>query len=274
MAGSALLTQCVVGVDIKQYSVGRNIRQQDALQRVLDAKLSMSAESVGLDRGSWDRHPGGDGEMAVIPPECDLSAVVGGFVRHLDDGLAAHNEDHGASMQIKLRMAIHIGLLKRSELGYAGPALIVLSRLLNAHQLRAALRDPRNGDLALLVSSPVYEVVEAGVDGLRPRAFQQVHVEDPAKGFGQIAYLHVAGGPTGPAVQGEPRAANPAARKETDDTAPAPGRDTDSGTGTGTGTGTGGTTMIGTQWNLPGPGNHIKQSNGDMYIFNTSTDDT
>ncbi|WP_262842160.1 hypothetical protein [Sphaerisporangium corydalis] len=260
MPETPLVSRCVIGIDVEKYSVGRRIRQQDGVQRTLDTMLSQSAESAGLDRTIWDRLPAGDGEMAVLP-ECDLTTVVGGFVRDLDDRLAVHNEDHGPGMQIKLRMAAHIGLLKRSPLGYAGPALVVLSRLLNADELRRALRNAEDTHLALIVSSSMFPVVESGGLGLRPWTFRKIEVVDDAKGFSEVAYIHpanevAAGRPSdGPPVPGPPPSREPAAPAEEK-----AGKERSG-------------TMIGTQWNISGPDARINHSDRDMYLFETTADD-
>ncbi|WP_182906535.1 hypothetical protein [Microbispora sp. H13382] len=212
--------------------------------------LQESAEAAGLDRGIWDRQPEGDGEVAVISPECDLSGLVGLFIRTLEDRLALHNEDHAPGTQIRLRVAMHIGLLKRASLGYASPALVTVNRLLNADVLRTALRETEEADLALLVSPEVHQVVEAGVDGLRPRRFREVFVEDPAKGFASPAYLYLAGGT-------QPRPAAPAGTRTGSPSAP--------GTPS-----PAATSVYGQQWNV-GPNAHIQQSQGPMYITDNRT---
>jgi hypothetical protein len=193
MATNALVHRCVIGIDIEKYSLGRTVHQQDITQRSLDEILRRGAQAAGLDRDVWIRQPGGDGELAILPADSDLSAVIGRFVRDIDDRLAEHNRIHGTGTQIRARMAIHLGLLQESALGFAGPALIVLSRLLNSQVLKDALAAVSGADLALLLSAPAYEIVEADAHGLRRRAFREVEVEDTAKGFRGVAFLHVAG---------------------------------------------------------------------------------
>lgn len=188
-----LVDRFVVGVDVEKYSV-RNVRQQDETQQALDSILDTAAAAAGLDRQLWVTAPGGDGELAVLPADVDMVAVVSRFVSELDDRLGAFNEDRVPVMKIRLRVAMHIDTVKLSAFGYAGPGLVVLSRLLDAAPLRAALASALDANLALLVSEPVYrKVVQSGLGGLRPRRFAAITVDNKAKGFRETAYLHIPG---------------------------------------------------------------------------------
>ncbi|MCW2935647.1 MAG: hypothetical protein JWM19_6609 [Actinomycetia bacterium] len=197
--GQELVNRFVLGVDVEKYSV-RNVRQQDDTQRALHHILSEAAEAAGLDRQDWVTMPGGDGEHAILPADVDMVAVAGALVAQLDDLLTAYNEDHSDSMKIRLRVAMHMDTVLRSALGYAGPGLVVLSRLLDAAELKAALAGATDASLALLVSEPVYRsVIQSGLGGLRPGRFRMLTIDNPAKGFRQAAYLYIPGTAAGAA---------------------------------------------------------------------------
>jgi hypothetical protein len=190
---SPLLDRFVVGVDVQKYG-SRNVRRQSDTQRELDRLLRKSAAAADLNRELWDKAPGGDGELAVLPPDIDLAKVVGRFVSALNEKLCVYNEDRVQEMKIRLRVAMHIDTLMLSSLGYAGPALVVLSRLLDSRPVRDALIWATDAELALLVSEPVHrKVVESGLGGIQPKQFRAVQVELPAKDFSATAYLHVPG---------------------------------------------------------------------------------
>ncbi len=193
MRANQLVERFVVGVDVEKYS-SKNTRQQDETQRALDQILSEAASAAGLDRQEWQTAPGGDGELAVLPGDVDMVAVVGRFVSELDDHLATFNDDRVPAMKVRLRVAMHIDTVKPSTFGYAGPGLVVLSRLLDAKPLRAALASATDANLALLVSVPVFrKVVESGFGALRPHRFSRVTVDIPAKHFREEAYLYLPG---------------------------------------------------------------------------------
>ncbi|SDW43754.1 GUN4-like [Amycolatopsis xylanica] len=203
----SLVERFVIGVDIQGFS-GRGTREQVELQRALDRMLDDAAESAGVSRRNWERRADGDGEFAVLPADVDLLAMVRGFVNELDIRLMDHNEDHSPKMRIRLRVAMHTDVLTDGVLGRAGPAPIVLARLLDSAPVRAALKEQPTAHLAQIISEPVYlKVVMSGLGGLRPSQFAKVLVDLPEKDFHQTAYLYV---PTGfPAPQTESSAARP-----------------------------------------------------------------
>lgn len=223
-----LVDRFVVGVDVEKYSA-RNVRQQDETQRALDQILSTAASAAGLDRRLWMTAPGGDGELAILPADVDMVAVVGRFVSELDDRLGTFNEDRVPAMKIRLRVAMHIDTVKPSAFGHAGPGLVVLSRLLDATLLRAALSRAPGANLVLLVSEPVYrKVVESGFGGLQPRRFAAITVDNKDKGFRQTAYLYVPGTSLDASARpGDAAGAEPGGTAE----APPPGQPPASGAG-------------------------------------------
>jgi hypothetical protein len=190
----SLVDRFVIGVDIQRYGA-RVMRRQGLLQRELDRILDEAAEAAGVSRAKWHRVDGGDGEMAVLPADVDLLAIVRRFVSELDLRLADHNEDHVAETRIRLRVAMHSGALTPKPHGYTGPAFIVLQRLLDSAPVRAAMTEVPEAHLAQIISGSVYErAVVPELGGLRPRQFREVKVDLPAKEFHEIAYLHVPNG--------------------------------------------------------------------------------
>ncbi len=190
-----LVERFVVGVDIRNFSA-RIPRHQVELQRALDRMLGEAAAAAGLDRTRWECRQEGDGETAMLPPGVDLLAIVRRFVSELDTRLTDHNEDHAREMEIRLRVAMHTDVVTPGHLGPAGPALIVLKRLLDSAPVRAALTNAPAANLAQIISEPVFQrAVLPGLEGVRPRQFREVLVEAPEKGFRQTAYLYVPGQP-------------------------------------------------------------------------------
>ena len=188
------MDRCVLGVDVQGYSK-RNTRRQGDIHRDLDRVLGEAAASAGLDRSQWIVSHTGDGENAVMPADVDLMAVIGRFVPALHSLLAVRNEDCVPEMRIRLRVAVHIDTLTIS-MGTvaAGPAHVVLSRLLDSDAVRDALAQAERSELALIVSTPVYEkVVLSGLAGVSPEQYAAVQVDLAAKGFRHTGYVHVPG---------------------------------------------------------------------------------
>lgn len=188
----SLFQRFVVGVDVQGFSE-RPTRLQRGIQTALVRILDEAAESAGISRTLWERREEGDGETAVLPDGVDLLAVVRTFVSELDWRLTDHNEDHQPAMRLRLRVAMHVGAIAEGSLGYAGPALIDLQRLLDSDPVRGALAPGVN--LAQIISEPLYqEVVLSELRGIRPAQFKKVLVDIPKKRFRRTAYVYV---PTG-----------------------------------------------------------------------------
>jgi hypothetical protein len=188
----SLVDRFVIGVDIQRYST-RVMRRQVLLRERLDRILAAAADKAGISRTEWLRMDTGDGELAVLPADVDLLAAVRQFVTELDVLLADHNEDHAPDVGIRLRVAMHSGVLTPASNGYTGPALVDLQRLLDSPPVRAALTDVPAAHLAQIISSAVYErAVVPELGGLRPRQFREVKVD--VKEYHETAYLYVPNG--------------------------------------------------------------------------------
>jgi hypothetical protein len=192
----ALIERFVLGFDIKDSSL-LSARLQKKLYEELDRMLDEASARVGLDRSGWVRHPGGDGEMAVLPADVDLVALVGDFVLWLDRKLTDHNEMFAPPARLRLRLAMHTGALTTAPFGFAGPALVTLGRLLNSRPVRGALDDTSTANLAQIISESLFhKAVVAELEGLRPSRFRRVEVDE--KTFHETAYVYVPEPPPSP----------------------------------------------------------------------------
>jgi hypothetical protein len=188
-----LVERFVIGFDIKGYS-DLNARRQGNIQADFHTMLDRTAEIVGIDRTPWEKQPTGDGEIAVLPPDADMVRIVRPFTLELNEQLMTYNEDRSPDTAMRLRVAMHTDAIKKTEHGYAGPALIVLTRLLDCPPLHDALDLAGRAALALLVSDPIFQKVGvSGLGGIRPEHFTPIRVYIPSKKFDQTAHLHVPG---------------------------------------------------------------------------------
>jgi hypothetical protein len=175
-----LIYRLLLAVDVEKYSA-RDARGQLRAQTDLRNILSLAAQNVGLDRSLWYEQVSGDGELAVLPEDVDVSLVVGDFTRQLETVLGEFNHARGEGRRLRLRVALHHGTLTPGPFGPAGDAPIVVSRLLNAKPLRRVLADQQHRDVALIVSQTLYQdVVRTGFCSLDPQDFRPVRVN--AKG--------------------------------------------------------------------------------------------
>jgi hypothetical protein len=93
---------------------------------------------------------------------------------------------------MRVRLALHRGLIKEGPNGWIGAAPIAVHRILDSDPLRAALAGNPEADFVLGVPDSLYrDVIVPGE--LPPRAdeFTAMPVEVPQKGFVEHCWLHV-----------------------------------------------------------------------------------
>lgn len=180
--GRALLMAC----DITGYGSGDD-QLQAAMQKALVTVLDEAAGRAGLARSEWDRESTGDGELALLPTTESEPRVVDDFVRELAAALARHNRHLADRARMRLRVAIHYGVVYPASNGYAGQGVVVVSRLLDSKPLREAMRRS-DTELALIISNVIYsDIVLNGHTSLRPQDFRRVAVR--IKEFSDDAWL-------------------------------------------------------------------------------------
>ena len=139
----------------------------EALQRSL-ARAGISwADSTIEDRG--------DGVLVVLPPELPKAWLVGGLPTYLAETLGEHNASCTAQQQIRLRVALHGGEVRRDAHGFAGASINQAFRLIESSAVKAALRDSQ-GAIALIVSDWFYEEVVRHYPEAKPSRFHQVQI--------------------------------------------------------------------------------------------------
>ncbi|MEV6623340.1 hypothetical protein AB0M83_03815 [Amycolatopsis sp. NPDC051106] len=159
----------VVAVDVEGFS-GMGILDQAAVSLRLEEVLDRAAEGAGLVRAGWLRQPRGDGELAVLPADSDVSRVVADFVDEVVEELG-----RGSRPRPRLRISMHHGALTAGVFGPIGDALVVACRLLDADSVRETLARHPGEDVVLVVSQRLYEdVVATRFRGLRPDRFRPV----------------------------------------------------------------------------------------------------
>jgi hypothetical protein len=174
-----------VSVDAQGYS-GRDAQAQRELQADLRTMLSSAADAARLNRIRWRTQDQGDGQLALVPTGPEEPRVIDDFVRHLGAFLGRYNEPRRTAAQLRVRMALHTGVTYPAPLGFAGPAVVVVTRLLQCAELRDAL-DATTEPLAVILSPVAYEIVAMGHTTLTPSQFRRVTVT--AKGYSGDAWI-------------------------------------------------------------------------------------
>jgi hypothetical protein len=161
---------------------------QHDLVRILAAGRAMA----GIDAAQVDPQPQGDGQFTVLPVGLDEAAVIPRLLRGLGAALSARNEAEPAD-RIRLRVALHRGLVKEADNGWVGRATIAVHRILDSPPLREALAEHPGADWVLGVPDVLFADVLSAGDDPPPSGFRPVTVDLPAKGFLERAWLYVPG---------------------------------------------------------------------------------
>jgi hypothetical protein len=201
------LRRLIIAVDVHRYSLRDPLAQVDTQQALVDA-LETAAAKVGLDRRTWHLQSIGDAELAIAPADVDEPAIVADFVEELRKRLLRQNRSLRREVRLRVRVAIHSGILHLAANGYAGPGPVETCRLLDAAPLKQALAAADEADLALIVSESLFrDMVKPEYRGLQPKDFRPVHVK--VKEFDSTGYITLPGSHLPPASNDEPAPPSP-----------------------------------------------------------------
>jgi len=181
----------LVSCDLRKYGAADD-QLQRILQELLVQSLDRAGTAAGLDRSSWHRQPLGDEEFAVLPSDSPESTVVDTYVRALAAELHSLNRYRVPEAKVRMRMAIHHGVVVDGANGFPGRDTVLLNRLLSSHPAHQALEDFPNADLVLILSEHLYDtLVAAGHTTFEPTDFRKVDVT--VKSFSGHGWMWVAG---------------------------------------------------------------------------------
>ncbi|MEU3185129.1 hypothetical protein ABZ707_13135 [Streptomyces sp. NPDC006923] len=168
----------LLAVDAKGYGRADTVTQrefQEAITRLLDA----AAATARLYRASWVIQEGGDSVFAVLPGKAYEPALIDTFMRALDAGLRAFNQNRVPRGRLRLRAAVHFGAASLGANGFVGRAPVETGRILDCTALRRALQVAPDACLAVAVSAAVFhDVVRDAYTTIPPDEFCQVRVEE------------------------------------------------------------------------------------------------
>ncbi|WP_406635121.1 hypothetical protein [Amycolatopsis sp. WGS_07] len=139
-------------VDIVDYS-SRPSDQQLVAQRRILALLKRFSQHTGVDVEPTYFQATGDGFNCFLP-DIDAVAAVRHLVRTMPHLLDEDNLEYAD--QIRLRMAIDVGPVEPSDLGFAGPTVIRFCRMVNSEPVRQAMGGA-DTTMAIVVSDTLYD---------------------------------------------------------------------------------------------------------------------
>lgn len=178
-----------IAVDAQSYG-SNNDRRQSEIQHDLPRLLDRAARGAGLDRAQWHIQRKGDEQLAVRRVDGKEPRLVDDYLRHLVAELHAYNAQRVPEARMRLRTALHQGLVALADNGFAGTAVVATARLLNARPLYDALAAHPEADLALLLSDDIFRAtVAGGHTTLTPEDFTRVAIQE--KEYEATAWLRV-----------------------------------------------------------------------------------
>lgn len=177
--------------DAKEYSSRNEVDQHELQQAIVDV-YEEAARRAKLDRTGWTTQSGGDGELAVLPRNELMTQVIDEFPFALCDVLVEHNSSVREAMRLRMRLALHEGLVRPAAGGFAGEGVIVVSRMVDSEISRQALTACPDAVLVLLLSQTLYnEYVRQGHTLAPPEVFREVSIS--VKAYRDTAWLLVPG---------------------------------------------------------------------------------
>ena len=181
--------RALIGVDICRYGQRSGSDQKEVQARLVQT-LDAAAKASFLDRSTWEIQQSGDGEIAILPDGVAELDVIDSYVPAIFRHLAAGNEAAPASF-LQLRVVAHFGVNVAAASGFAGPAAVVVGRLLDARAVKNVL-EHTGAPLSFLLSNELFnDTVAQAYTRTPPSRFRKVRVDQ--KEFAGHAWLTVPG---------------------------------------------------------------------------------
>ena len=171
------LFHTILATDVEK-SGGRNdnllVRMREDLRKMLADTLSRQH----IDIAQLTVVDDGDGFRLLVPAGIPSHAMLDPFLSRLGIELRAHREAASTANRLRLRVALHLGLLYPEAAGsYTGTPLKDCARLLDAPAGRELLADNPTADMVVLLTEAFHRAVVAGGTSLNPDAFRRIPVQ-------------------------------------------------------------------------------------------------
>jgi class 3 adenylate cyclase len=140
---------------------------KEQVQKDLAAMLDTACGQAGIEKAAWgDR---GDGYLLVSLTDVPVRDVIASFAVSLDAALATRTV---SETRLRVRLIVHQGDILRGDKGWRGPQLDRASRMVDANEVKAALKAAPDGRMAFVVAPELYHSVIRGYKVPDPTAFR------------------------------------------------------------------------------------------------------
>jgi hypothetical protein len=178
-----------MAADVEKYS-GRGNAAAERIQDVFVGLLARARRAAGIPDDAVKPQAQGDGQFTVLPVGIDESAVIPRLLDELDRALRELNAS--TADRVRMRVALHRGLVSEGANGWIGRAPIAVHRILDSKPLHEALSANAAADFVLGVPDVLYrDVFEPATTRPRSDEFTAMTVHLPEKGFIEHAWVYV-----------------------------------------------------------------------------------
>ncbi|RLQ01399.1 hypothetical protein EAD96_23945 [Micromonospora sp. BL1] len=190
VTGSAAVRLCMAA-DVSGYS-SRTNAETERIQGLLVDILARARRAAGIADSAVAPQAHGDGQFTVLPPGIDESAVIPRLIDELGTALREVNAVATPDARLRLRLALHRGLVKPACNGWVGSSTIAVHRLLDSPPLRTALREHAAADFVLGIPDVLFQdVIVHAAEPPLPSDFTPVVVDLPEKSFVEHCWVAV-----------------------------------------------------------------------------------
>lgn len=166
----------MIAVDIVSFG-GRH--DPDVQRRLRDGMYDVvrgACAGAGIAFDRCHHEDRGDGILLVTGPEVSIETLVTQMAAGVRAGVRRYNKSASEPARMRLRMAVHAGLVHDDRYGVLGRHVNLLFRILEAAALKRML-DVQGATFGLVVSDYVFsEVVQYGAGQLEAADFAEVPV--------------------------------------------------------------------------------------------------
>jgi hypothetical protein len=166
------------------------LRMRAGLREMLSSALSRQH----IDIAKVTTLDDGDGFRLLLPADVPPHVLLDPFLSRLGIELREQRDAASAANRLRLRVALHSGLLFREPSGaYAGTPLKDCARLLDAPAGRKLLEENPGADMVVLLTEVFHRDVVAGGTSLDPAWFRRIPIR--VKETDQHGWAYVPGVP-------------------------------------------------------------------------------
>ena len=202
MTISEPVAESIMAVDIERF--GDPHRDDQSGRTVIKAFYRLMHDAFAASSIPWDecrREDRGDGAIIFVPARFATVRLVDPLLGWLSTALTAHNRSAALQARLRLRLALHHGIVLPTGHSHTGNNVVLTCRLLDSAPLRTALAHS-SGNLAVIVSEHIHDnLIRHGHGRIDPTAYHPVTIA--VKRTRARAWVHLPGSTQAPVLDEE-----------------------------------------------------------------------